>query len=152
MGPLRSAQKQFVHSYPQILNNMVSNCPKKESCCENVINYNAIKCMSLCLCVSLCMFYSHQGHLRRLRPRLRCFLRLHRFMEQSVPHPRRLIQCQPADETLQTVNTRHHSWKTFVSMTYRRRKPHTYQVKSPVCANLLGNKFDSDSDSCNIYI
>ncbi len=53
-------------------------------------------------------FLSHQGHLRWLRPRLWCFLRLHRSVEQSVPHPRRLVQCQPADETFQTVNAPHH--------------------------------------------
>lgn len=56
------------------------------------------------LCCAI--FFSHQGHLRWLWPWFWCSLRLHWFMEQSVPHPRRLIQCQPADETLQKVNTR----------------------------------------------
>lgn len=86
------------------------------------------------VCESWCIFYSHQGHLRWLWPRLRCFLRVHRFMEQSVPHPRRFIQCQPADETLQTVNTQHHSPTTFVSMTYHRQKPHTCNICN--CVNM----------------
>lgn len=49
-------------------------------------------------------------------------------MEQSVPHPRRLIQCQPADETLQKVNTQQHSQTSFVTMTYHRQKPHSCNI------------------------
>ena len=43
-------------------------------------------------------------------------------MEQFVPHPWRPIQCQPADETVQTVNTQH-LFQIFVTMTYHRQKP-----------------------------
>lgn len=66
-------------------------------CLKNVMNPQPY--------VFLCVLFSHQGHLRRLQPWLWCFLRLHWPVEQPLPHPGGFIQCQPADETLQTVKS-----------------------------------------------
>lgn len=51
-------------------------------------------------------FFSHQGHLWWLPTWFWFFLRLHRFVEQPVSHPGRLVQCQLVHETLQKVKLR----------------------------------------------
>lgn len=73
------------------------------NCVRPVVKVSAEMCENESLCDFYFSFFSHQGHLRWLPPWFWFFLRLHRFVEQSVPHPRRLVQRQPADETLQKV-------------------------------------------------
>ncbi len=57
----------------------------------------------LCVFVNTCKPCSDPGNLWRLQPGLPGFLRLHRFVELSFPHPGRDLQCQPAHEALQKV-------------------------------------------------